>query len=277
MGNQPSSSSSSSSKRNRRAAESAAEKVKQVVGDVQKEIQRSVKKLDDITKDEVWEALQQMKLHKAPGQEGIPTDFTRAALLERPDPGDEEDPDVPPKPTPMTDVLTHLLNLVFTTGDLPSSWTTSEVVSLPKEGDLANMDNYRGISLMSCTLKALLVLVSRRINRAAEGANRFHETQAGFRNLEEAITQAACVVEVLQRRRIAKWRTFAVFIDLRKAYDTVPHEALFAKLRRFGVRGRCLAFIKALYANSTISVRVGGGAKAHHSEPCRLLRGVRQG
>lgn len=229
----------------------------------------------DISRDEVWAALLRMKMHKAPGQDGIPTDFIKALLRERP--RSDADENVPPPPSPMSDTVTHLLNLVFTKGEIPNDWTTSEVVSLPKDGDLACMDNYRGISLMSCTLKILLVIVSDRINRAAERSQRFHDTQAGFRSLEEAITQAACVVEILQRRRIAGLRTYAIFVDLKKAYDTVPHQGLFAKLQRFGVRGTCLEFIRALYANSTISVRVGSGQTAQHSEPCRLLRGVRQG
>ena len=44
-----------------------------------------------------------------------------------------------------------------------------------------------------------------------------------------------------------------VFIDLKKAYNMVPHEVLFAELSLFGIRGQeCLAFICALYQSSTI-------------------------
>ena len=57
----------------------------------------------------------------------------------------------------------------------------------------------------------------------------------------------------------------------------VPHENLFAKLSRFGVRGCCLAFIKALYANTYITVRVGAGSTAQYSSPKKLCRGIRQG
>jgi len=71
--------------------------------------------------------------------------------------------------------------------------------------------------------------------------------------------------------------TYVVFIDFKKAYDTVPHGALFAKLSHKGVRGRCLTFIRALYAGSTMRVRVGGGTQGMYSEVCRLRHGVRQG
>ena len=81
---------------------------------------------------------------------------------------------------------------------------------------------------MSCTLKTLLVTVSRRINVAAEKAKLFHETQAGFRLKEEAVTQAACMVDVIQRRRLAGRKTYVVFVDLRKAFQTFN----LTKLRR---------------------------------------------
>jgi hypothetical protein len=70
--------------------------------------------------------------------------------------------------------------------------------------------------------------------------------------------------------------TFALFVDLKKAYDMVPQEALFAKLRRFGIRGKCYRFVVELYRRSTIRVRVGQGASASFTEAFDLERGLRQ-
>ncbi len=181
----------------------------------------------------------------------------------------------------MTDSLATLINYSYRYGKIPSSWEESAVVSLHKDGDLADPGNYRGISLMSTTLKVVAVMLSDRINRAGELRGLFAQNQAGFRTREEAVTQAACVVDVLRRRQIMGMEsgdyTYAVFIDLQKAYDTVPHEALFAKLSRFGVRGRCLKFIRSLYCQSSITVRLGGGKTAQYSHSFPLKRGVRQG
>jgi len=57
----------------------------------------------------------------------------------------------------------------------------------------------------------------------------------------------------------------------------VPHEAMFAKLRRFGIRGRCYKFLVELYRRSTIRVRVGSGPSAAFTEAFDLERGLRQG
>ena len=178
----------------------------------------------------------------------------------------------------MTDSLTLLINLAYAKGMVAEAWAESNWwCRIPKKGDLADMNNYRGISLMATVLKVVCVILSTRINAAAEERGLFSRAQAGFRQREECVTQVACVVEIIQRRRIVGEPTYVVFVDLKKAYDTVPHEALFAKLSRFGIRGRCLAFIRALYRSSTIRVRVGGGANTLYSDSCGLLRGVWQG
>jgi hypothetical protein len=310
---------------------------------------------DDFTLADVWKALQGMKTHRAPGGDGIPTDFYRSALQEkrrhaewqkeqarksqhqRGDPwdhdpwaedaaaapvvagsaaasaggagdsdggagdsdggardedggaGDEDGgaeenagragrPREDQEPSLfMSTALLDLLNCAWSTGTVVDDWVESIVVSLPKKGDLTDPGNYRGISLMSTCLKILCVILSDRINTAAEAAGRFSPSQAGFRRLEECITHAACLVEAIQRQRLAGLPTYGLFIDLKKAYDMVPHEAVFAKMRRFGVRGRCYDYIVALYKRSTIRVRLGHGNGAVYTEPFDLERGVRQG
>ena len=233
----------------------------------------------DVSMEEVWAALKKAKNHKAPGPDGIPMDFIKAALVEKKlveEAIDSENTNEVPG-TPMTDCIVMLVNEAFSTGTIADQWMNSALVPIPKKGDLADPNNYRGISLMNTILKVLTIVLSDRINTCAEEHNLFHITQAGFRRLEECVTQAACVIEILQRRKIMGWRTYATFIDLKKAYDTVPHGALFAKLSRFGIRGRCLIFIQGLYARSNFTVRLGTGQTAIYSDPCTLLRGLRQG
>ena len=76
----------------------------------------------------------------------------------------------------------------------------------------------------------------------------------------------------------SKWthmgeHAWVCFVDFKKAYDSVPHEALLYKLRKMGISGKVYAFIEKLYANSTLVVNVND----HTSEPVPLLRGLRQG
>ena len=228
---------------------------------------------DEFDRDDIWTALEGMKNYKASGEDGVPTEFLKACLNEQPTP----DPEQANPPTHMTDCMTKMSNFAFKHGMVAALWAISEVVSIPKKGDLADMNNYRGIALMSTALKVVAVILAKRLNQALEESEFFSPSQAGFRQLEECVTQAACVVEACQRRRIAGKSTFLTFIDFKKAYDTVPHAALFAKLSRAGVRGKFLNFIKGLYTENAIRVRVGSGKSARLSPLAPLLRGLRQG
>ena len=230
---------------------------------------------ESLTREDLWTALKKMRSYRAPGGDGIPTELLRGCLKEEPPPWLPDD--AAPPTTHMTDSMLRLANFAYEKGLVAGPWVESIVVSIPKKGDLADMNNYRGISLMATVLKLVCVVISDRVNDVAEERGLFSRAQAGFRRKEECVTQVAMVMEVIQRRRLAGRPTFAVFVDLKKAYDMVPHEALFAKLSRFGIRGRCLKFLRRLYGTSTIRVRVGGGAQALYSDLCQLLRGVRQG
>jgi len=79
----------------------------------------------------------------------------------------------------------------------------------------------------------------------------------------------------VQRRSIScQQPTYVCFIDFQKAFDTVPHEAPFLKMERAGVSGKCLAFFRALYADSWMRIRLGDSSRT----PCiRIRRGLRQG
>ena len=63
------------------------------------------------------------------------------------------------------------------------------------------------------------------------------------------------------------------FIDFKRAYDMVPHEAMLYEMRIYGIIGKIYEFIRTLYASSKIKVRV----EDVYSSPVPLERGLRQG
>lgn len=218
-----------------------------------------------------WEELNSALIHlknwKAPGLDGIPAEVLKTAISD----ATEQDPMTPN--TGLGKVLLRLANRVLSEGVIPARWKTAAVVSVPKKGDLRVMDNYRGISLLPVVLKLITVVVIRRVERGLESRGWFRREQAGFRSLEECVGQATALYETLQRRRHAGLATYVAFIDLRKAYDTVPHWAMLRKLWLAGVRGRVFEFMRNLYEDVHMVVRTPHG----HSTPVQLLRGVRQG
>jgi exonuclease III len=211
-----------------------------------------------------------MKKGKAPGFDNITQEWLNIACDEK----DPESGEYPAKPeSPMGEVMLRLFQMCWSLSRVPQQWQTGLLVSIFKKGDPASMDNYRGITLMSLGLKVMCCLVTRRLVTAIESKKVLVKAQGGFRPSEEAIAQATTLYEVLLRRLIQGKKTYVAFLDLKKAFDTVPHEALFAKLRAIGVKGKILELIETIYDSSQFRVRIGG----KFTDLIKLLRGVRQG
>lgn len=206
-----------------------------------------------------------MNKNKAAGLSGLTPDFIALA-------GDIGPLQQAAEPeSPFGETVFALVKAMFRHSIVPSCLNTALVVSIPKKGDKTQIDNYRGISLIEIVLKVAAGVVNRRVSEALEHNNRIVREQAGFRPNEECISQVVTLHETCTRRAALGLETYAAFIDFRKAFDTVCHEAVFAKLDHIGVRGRALGFVKALYKESGITVANAAGVRV------RLERGVRQG
>ena len=132
--------------------------------------------------------------------------------------------------------LLYLFNWLRETESIPADWQRSVIVNLFKEGDRADPDNYRGISLISCLGKLYLSMWATRIAEHAEV--RLGERQGGFRARRSTVDQALILHEALLRRKRAGLDTHLCFVDFRKAFDTVWHEGLWKRMWDVGIRGK---------------------------------------
>jgi exonuclease III len=184
------------------------------------------------------------------------------------------DKDLPTDPlTPMGKALYPILKRVWELEQTPDQWNEVYIRSLFKDGDPELMANYRGISLISVALKVLLNIMADRLYTNLVSRDMLAVEQSGFRRNEEAMGQFIAIAEITRRRHIEKLPTYAVFIDFKKAFDRVHHEALYRILEHMGVRGRFLNMVKYIYRNSRMSVMAGGQCTDFFG----MLRGTRQG
>ena len=94
--------------------------------------------------------------------------------------------------------------------------------------------------------------MSSRIRQVTEG--QVMEEQAGFR-VERGCRDQIFVMRQLAEKTIEKdGKMYAAFIDLEKAYDKVWREDMWRTLATYGVSGRLLRAVKALYENSKARV-----------------------
>lgn len=227
----------------------------------------------DLTRRELVTTLRQMKRCKAPGPDAIPMDFIRLFLSNQITPKEDADFDIDIG-NPALNKLLVLLDEMWIHGCVPKSLNKAALVSILKKGDPTDCGNYRGISLMDSTLKILISLLTSRLSGSMEEENIICREQAGFRRQEECAAQGLALYETIKRRFNIRKPTYSLFLDFQKAYDMVPHEALFRKLDIVGVRGRFINFLRGLYKDSIVVVKTCDGSC---SEPFSLLRGLRQG
>ncbi|KAH9250965.1 hypothetical protein BASA81_011223 [Batrachochytrium salamandrivorans] len=206
----------------------------------------------DFSWNQIAAALLQMSPRKAPGDDGITTAFYQAALYM---PANTQE-GVPP--TPFARALLRVCGQVFASATIPRAWLCASIVSIDKkDGDPLNPGDKRGIALINVGLKLVCKVLQMRIERFVETNNLLSYEQAGFRKREECVGQVVSLVDIIQRRQNAGLNTHVLFIDIRKAFDTVPVGALLWKLQNMGFPCRTLAFLEALYTSSSARARAG--------------------
>nr|GEU68438.1 retrovirus-related Pol polyprotein LINE-1 [Tanacetum cinerariifolium] len=119
--------------------------------------------------------------------------------------------------------LTCLFNKIFSSAKIPDEWRLSEVIPVYKnKGDAQACSNYRGIKLLSHTMKLWERVIERRLRRES----RVLENQFGFmpgRSTTEAIHLLRSLMDKYRERQRD---LHMAFLDLEKAYDSVPHDIM---------------------------------------------------
>jgi len=212
-----------------------------------------------ITVEEVRESLRRLHRGKAEGSDGI-----SAELLKEGGAG-------------MVLSLHYLCSLMFTAAEVPMDWLRGVVVPLHKDGDRRIPLNYRPITLLSLVGKVYTGVLCERLTSWSErhGTGVLVPEQGGFRPGRGCPEQVFALTELIKMRARAKLDTYACFIDIKKAYDTVWHAGLKAKLKQYGIHGRMLSALCSLYDGCESTIRLGGALG--YTEFFPIETGVRQG
>jgi len=142
-------------------------------------------------------------------------------------------------------VLVDIFNKCFANGVYPDILKRARVVPVFKSGDRNNYGNFRPISTLSIFNKILEKLIHTRLKSYLESMSIFSYNQFGFkRKLGTCHAVHYMVHDILEGFRDGKY-TVCLFLDLRKAFDTVNAALLLEKLEKYGVRGQCNALIRS--------------------------------
>ena len=148
-----------------------------------------------------------------------------------------------------------LFNKLFSMGYFPETWSDGYVIPLHKKGSINDVNNYRGITLLSTLGKLFTRLINNRLSDWAENYSVLIEAQAGFRpdmgTVDNIFVLHGLISHFLNRGK----KLYCAFIDFTKAFDYVVREILWFKLIKLGLRGSILEIIKSMYENAKSRVK----------------------
>ncbi|XP_046630011.1 uncharacterized protein LOC124310242 [Neodiprion virginianus] len=196
---------------------------------------------EDITLEELIHSLTKSRLGKAPGADGIPNEFYKAL----------------PNNWKLYPVV--LFNKILRTGSTPIEWSHIIMCMLHKKGDPLNPNNYRSIALVNSLEKIFTQIIHERIRTWANSCNIICEEQAGFQSGRGCEDNFFSLLALLQMQlRFKDTTTYALCIDFKRAFDSVPRLKLWENLIDLGLSPKCVNLLMKLYEQLKMRVRNNG-------------------
>ena len=151
----------------------------------------------------------------------------------------------------------------------PEQWCEAEVILLPKTSSPRTIGDYRPITLLNDSLKILLLHLLKHWQETAEHSLLLSDSQCGFRRSRRTVD----LVHGLQLFTRRHQGSYAVFVDLKRAFDSVPLNLLWDLLRLVGLPPGDVEWLASIYSKTRSSPRWAG----RKCPAYKHLRGVKQG
>ncbi|XP_055632453.1 uncharacterized protein LOC129772944 [Toxorhynchites rutilus septentrionalis] len=164
-----------------------------------------------------------------------------------------------------------LFNRSLREGQFPALWKTASIIQIHKAGDVHDVQNYRGISILNCIPKVFQSMLLDHIYPAVRHfiANEQH----GFAKKRSTVTNLMSYVSLLIDKIKKRQQVDAIYVDFTKAFDRVPHTLAVEKLRRFGYPLWLTNWINSYLTDRCAYVQIGSSVSSLFS----VTSGVPQG
>jgi len=136
---------------------------------------------------------------------------------------------------------------------LSDSFRHSAIRFIPKpEQPTDNLCNYRPIALLECIYKLLTHIIYHRLEHAFTTYIGWLPIQAGFRRHFSTMIHHAHLAHLLNQSS-SQNPLIGLFLDITKAYDSIPHWSIIQILFHFGFPSCFVNIIADLYQNNLVS------------------------
>ena len=160
-----------------------------------------------MSEESMLRSLKMLKSGKAPGPDGVPTNLVKDAAK------------------------------FIAKGIVPDVWKLAKITPIFKTGARNEKNNYRPISVLSVFAKLFEKIVHDQLSDFLLSNRKLTMSQFAYRKLHSTITSLISVSDYWYENIDKNDVNFALFLDLKKAFDTVDHEILIGKLKVYGIDG----------------------------------------
>jgi ribonuclease P/MRP protein subunit RPP40 len=171
---------------------------------------------------------------------------------------------------PLSLMYDFSLNCTF----IPQSWTEANVTVLYKgKGPRSDPNSYRDISICNTFVKPLEILINKALVNHCNTVSIFGSEQHAFLKQRSTVTNLFSVFEDWVNTIDAGGFVEVIYLDLKKAFNSISHSKLLAKLFAVGVQGKLLLWLRNFLLNRRQRVKVNDAI----SDWERVPSGVPQG
>jgi hypothetical protein len=181
---------------------------------------------------EVEVAIVELKRYKSPGVDQIPAELIQA--------GRET----------LHSEIHKLIKLIWKKEELSHQWRESIMAPVHRKGDKTDCSNYQGISLLSTSYKILSNILLTRLTPYTDEIIGDH--QCGFWRNISTTDQISYIRQILEKKCEYNSTVHQLFIDFKKAYDSVRRGVLYNILIEFGITRKLVGLIQ-MCLNETYS------------------------
>jgi hypothetical protein len=152
--------------------------------------------------------------------------------------------------------LAYICNLSLCTGVFPADWKKAKVTPIFKAGEKSDVGNYRPISVLPLISKIIERAVHNQLYSYLTSNELLSVHQSGFRGKHSTTTTLIDVQDFILKNMNKGCVTGAIFLDLKKAFDTVNHSLLIDKLSEIGIKGISLDWFRSYLSDRYQAVNI---------------------
>lgn len=207
----------------------------------------------NITEDAVLNVLSKVDISKGPGHDKIPPVFIRNCAES------------------LTKSLTVIYRISIDKCEYPSRWKIGQITPIFKSGSKIDMNNYRGVTVMSMFAKVYETLIYNQMKLIVYP--RLSKNQHGFVPNRNISTNLIELTTFIHQAFEEKAQVDVFYADIRKAFDSVNHNKLIQKIARFPLSNGALNWFVSYLSNRKQFVKLGDSTSEMFDVPSSVGQG----